>query len=571
MKHLKKMMALVIAMVMVLSMSISVFAEGEAVTVQITNGEYDSDYYEKGADEINYSAHTYKAAQILAATAYDSETGEYSGLSWGEDVSDPAALLAALKADDTWGDVFEDYVTDAADVTNDNPQFTAASFAKAISSATADQAKALAQVLKSLYANTGTEISGTNAVTLPGIGYYLIDDVTTDLDDDAANPVILFAGPGSNKVRIKVDKPSQDKEVKENVKAEWNEVADYNIGDAVPFKITSKVPNVENFENYTMKFTDTMSDGLTLYEQWTGEEPSNIEAAGLKITIGDDITNDAAVTYTPADHGFEIELTVKDEGELADWAVSGTEITIEFYGVLNEDAEIGLPGNTNTSKLEYSNNPDDDESSTETPDDTVIVFTYELDVNKIDGATEYALPGAQFALQAASGEHNGKWAVLNEDGYIVKWQDNAPEEDAAADADGLNALLTSDDEGNFKIVGLDDGTYTLREIKAPAGYNTIEDITLVVTGTTVHGEDYTDALEHTPANALTDLTLTVDDEEPTSGDTSTGIVSTIVENNSGATLPETGGVGTTIFYIIGAILVIGAGIILVTRRRMSAN
>ena len=578
MKKFKKMMALAIAMVMVLSMSMAVFADDEPVTITIQNGEYDTDFYTKGADEINYATHTYTAAQILAATAYDSTKDEYTGLTWGAQVTDPAALLTALKADATWGTTFANYVIAAADVDDTHPQFTAASFAKAISTAadSSAQAKALAQVLKGLYAGQGTAVSGTSEVALPGIGYYLIDDTTTSLTDDAANPVILFAAPGSNKIRIKADKPSQDKQVKENEAAkttaaslddQWNEVSDYSIGDAVPYRITSKVPNADAYTTYNMKFTDTMSSGLTLYELWTGEAPTNTTAANLKVTIGTtDVTNQIpAANITKTAQGFELTLPIKANGTQATWAPAGADITIEFFGVLNQSAVIGLDGNTNKSKLEYSNNPDDDTSKTETPEDTVITFTYELDVNKIDGATEYALPGAQFALKATDGEHSGKYAVVNADGKIVKWQDAAPAADAAA-VDGLNALLVSDASGNFNVTGLDDGKYSLEEIKAPAGYNTIDAIAIEIIGGTVHTADGESA-----AAALTSLDITANGAETIDGNINAGTVGVTVENNSGATLPETGGIGTTLFYVIGAILVIGAGILLVTRRRMSAN
>lgn len=584
---MKRILSLVLALMMVFTLAVS-FAEGngseggseggssESTTtpVTITIGEYDESYYTKGADEINYATHTFKAAQILAATAYDDDTKEYSGLTWGAQVtSNPSELLTALKADATWGTTFANYVTAAADVDNTHPQFTAASFAKAISGANDSKAKALAQVLKALYAGQGTEIKGTSAVELPGIGYYLIDDVTTSLENDAANPVVLFAGPGDTKVRIKADKPSQDKQVKENeaAKATWNEVADYNIGDAVPFKITSKVPNADAYTTYTMKFTDTMSAGLTLFDNWpnTSVAPSNVTTAeNIKVEIGgEDVTDETGVTITKTglqDATFTVELKIKESGTQKTWASAGDAIVISYYGVLNQSAVVGLDGNTNKSKLEYSNNPDDDTSKTETPEDTVIVFTYELDVNKIDGATEAVLPGAQFALKATDGEHSGKYVVVNGDGKVVDWQTTAPEADAAA-VDGKTALLTSGSDGKFNVIGLDDGEYSLEEIKAPSGYNTISAIAIKIIAGTVHTAD-----GETASAALTELKIDVAGTE-TEGTISTGIVETTVENNSGATLPSTGGIGTTIFYVLGSVMALGALVLLVTKRRVNVQ
>ena len=127
-------------------------------------------------------------------------------------------------------------------------------------------------------------------------------------------------------------------------------------------------------------------------------------------------------------------------------------------------------------------------------------------------------------------------------------------------------MLTSDENGMFKVAGLDEGTYLLREIVAPTGYNMLSaDITVVITATTSTTWDGVNA-----NTALTKLEVTADGKAGT-GDVSTGIAGITVENNKGATLPETGGIGTTIFYVLGAILVLGAGVLLVTKKRMSAD
>lgn len=127
-------------------------------------------------------------------------------------------------------------------------------------------------------------------------------------------------------------------------------------------------------------------------------------------------------------------------------------------------------------------------------------------------------------------------------------------------------MLTSDENGMFKVAGLDEGTYLLREIVAPTGYNMLTaDITVVITATTSttwNGEN--------ASTALTKLEVTAGGKT-TEGNTSTGIVGITVENNKGATLPETGGIGTTIFYVLGAILVLGAGVLLVVKKRMGAD
>ena len=133
-------------------------------------------------------------------------------------------------------------------------------------------------------------------------------------------------------------------------------------------------------------------------------------------------------------------------------------------------------------------------------------------------------------------------------------------------------ILTSAENGLFNIAGLDDGTYYLREIQAPNGYNLLEaDVQLDIAATTANGQEW----DGDPETALEGLnmTITVGEAEPTQvpGVLADGTVGVTVENNQGATLPETGGMGTTLFYIIGGLLVVGAGILLVVRIRMKAH
>ena len=567
MKKFKRVLALLTAAVLVMSMGM-----GAMATEPTVNGtDYDHAYFTPAAEEVSLIGHTFNAVQIVKAEEYDATKKSYEGLSWGAQIEDQeAALLTALQADDTLKDDFKDFVINPAEVTEEHPLFTAAAFADVIegyigSDNTAQQ-EALIKVIKGLNL-TGQSITvteGMDPVELQaGIGLYMIDDTTTisSTGNDVVNASILMAAPGSNYIRIKVDKPTQDKEVKENTKAEWNEVSDYNIGDYVPYRIKSKIPNAAKFDNYTMTFTDEMSNGLTFADEVEGVT----DAHKLKVTVGETTLASTDYTLTPSEHGFTLELPVKTEDDGQKYT-EGSDIVIEFFGLLNKDAEIGTDGNTNKSKLTYSNDPDST-STTATPLDTVITFTYELDVEKIDGVTKEALPGAQFALKATTGDHAGKYAIVDDNGILSGWADEKP----AADDTTNGALLIADAEGKFKVVGLDDGEYSLTEVKAPAGYNPIPDVVVVIKGTTDNESDYTDNLENVPASALTKLEVNVPENTENhweEGNTASGAVTVVVENNSGASLPETGGIGTTIFYIIGGILVIGAGVLLVSRRRM---
>ena len=204
------------------------------------------------------------------------------------------------------------------------------------------------------------------------------------------------------------------------------------------------------------------------------------------------------------------------------------------------------------------------------------MFTYELDGTKVDGETQAALQNAQFVLlNGAKSE-----AAMVENGKVTGWVKVATEA-AAGDVQmpgtyeewverygDQNVILTSAADGIFKIAGLDDGTYYLREIQAPAGYNLLEeDVQLVITADTKNVQDWAGD----PGQALTALNIRVNDGELQPGNTETGIVNVTVANNQGATLPETGGMGTTLFYIIGGLLVVGAGVLLVVRIRMKAH
>ena len=223
-------------------------------------------------------------------------------------------------------------------------------------------------------------------------------------------------------------------------------------------------------------------------------------------------------------------------------------IEVIYSAHLNDEAlvnhESGNTTNKNGVNLKYSNNPNagGENELGQTPDDYVWVFTYDVENTKYSDKVNPAniLAGAGFTL------YDGETAIqlYKKDGeFFVYDADNAPE--------GVEVLteITSQTDGTFNINGLDAGTYTLKETKVPAGYNKCEDITIVISATHSEDED---------ANSAT-TTLT----EATKG------MHNDIVNKNGTTLPETGGIGTTMFYVIGAILVVGAAVVMITRKRMS--
>ena len=594
MKKARKLTAVLLSLVMLLALVVPASA-AENYSITIHNDK---------------TGHTYEAYQIFAGTvSSDEETnGETGGpmlgdITWGSGV-DGAALLAALKAADE-----EKYgaCTTAADVAE----------ALGTETATAADAAAFADIaaqhLTATVAGTATAPNDGGNYIIEGLpaGYYLVKDSLQEDDNQTGQVLSDYIVQVLGNVTMEPKDsgiPTLEKKVAEEGKGNegkynqdggygtyYNDVADWNIGDSVPFKLIASMPDaaeIAAYDTYSYTFHDTLDPGLTL-EQKAGEDQTTF-AIYFVNTKNEDPRAEGFQYLDAAKYDVNIDaetnsftIAIDDLKTLMVTTAGGQQIPatnydyiVIFYdAVLNANAEIGLPGNDNTAYLEFSNNPTGDGTG-RTEDDKVIVFTYELDGTKVDGETQAALQNAQFVLlNGAKSE-----AAMVENGKVTGWAKVATEA-AAGDVQmpgtyeewverygDQNVILTSAADGIFKIAGLDDGTYYLREIQAPNGYNLLEeDVQLVITADTENGQNWAGD----PATALTalNMTITVGEAGPTQvrGDLEGGTVGVTVENNQGATLPETGGMGTTLFYIIGGLLVVGAGILLVVRIRMKAH
>ncbi len=516
MKNMKKLAGLLLALVMVLSMAV-VSAEGDsaATTYSIT---------------INNTAtgHTYEAYQIFKGDLSKDEKGEnvLSNIEWGTGISE--AGVTAL------GDA-------AAKAESLKTEADAKAFADAVAPYLADVAASSGEPAEGKYTISGLEA-----------GYYLVKDKDNSLDgkDDAYTEYMIkvvenvTAAPKGNSPMVEKKVKDTNDSVADST-TDWQDSADYDIGDDVPFQLKATLAgNVESYNTYKVIFHDTLSAGLTYN-------------ADAKVYLGEgetrtDVTDEFTITE---ENGT---LTISCDNVKAFGATNNSIITVEYTAKLNENAVLGEAGNPNIVYLEYSNNPnwvpgeepdeEDEEPTGETPEDKVIVFTYKVVVNKVTSNPDYdpevegseetiALPGAGFTLYKKTGvDEEGKaiWTRIGEE-------------------------LKGDEMTTFEWKGLDDGDYKLEETTTPAGYNTIEPIEFTITAE--H-----DVLSDNPA-----LTKLEGGELATGEFKATGIIEADVVNQSGTTLPETGGIGTTIFYVAGGLLVAGAVILLVTKRRMKMH
>ena len=525
-------------------------------------------------------------------------------ITWGSGV-DGGALLTALQA---------------ANAGKYGTCTTAADVAEALGAegATAADAAAFADIaaqhLTATVEGTATAPNDDGNYIIEGLpaGYYLVKDSLQEDDNQTGQVLSDYIVQVLGNVTMEPkssDIPTLEKKVAEEGKGNegkynqdggygthYNDVADWNIGDNVPFKLIASVPDADEiaaYETYSYTIHDTLDAGLTL-QQKNGEDQTTFAIYFVKTKNEDPRAQgfqylDAGkynATINAETNSFTIAF--KDLKTLVVETADGQEIPatnydymVIFYDAqLNENADIGLNGNENTAYLEFSNDPNGDGLG-RTAEDTVIVFTYELDGTKVDGAdVNTKLAGARFVLLNGGGT---RAARVDETGKLTGWVEPDDIKEGLTgtnDREKMNELtnedfanaglvITSGADGTFKIAGLDDGTYYLREIQAPNGYNLLEeDVELVIAATTANGQAWNSGIA---ADALTGLTITVNDGEPQPGNTETGIVNVTVENNQGATLPETGGMGTTLFYIIGGLLVVGAGILLVVRIRMKAH
>lgn len=615
---MKKAISILLCLMLVLSMAAPVFAADHNHTITIAN------------DNVAHPTYVYKAYQIFSGDL--DEAGTLSNIEWGTGVNG-AALLAALKSIDAYKDCndAEDVAAVLAkNSAHDNE--VAVAFADLVSTYTLtdpagkdEESNRTYAYLNTANAKTSTfdDVSKNYEIEVEGDGYYLV--INTTIPVDGAGNVTenttfsrhILQVVRDVKVSHKGTFPTSGKVINEN--GEKKNVNEASIGDVIDFDIWGTLPsNIAFYDTYFYRFNDTMSKGLT----FNNDVVVTIKNAGKPDVVVTEYFWINATTYNPTT-GTQITIAIQDLLALRHLKDSNgdpvvidphTQVVVDYTATLNENAVIGVEGNPNILDLDFSNNPnvDGDPSITppppgpeepvpqypigETPDHQTITYTTELKITKVNGKNEI-LPGAEFALTGngvnivlISGDYfrlataedteptGGWWYLLKDSTYTQV----APRDDDPA-TDGVNednkdayesttdryvredfAIVDSEDNtltnvkafvdetsGIVKFTGLGAGTYTLTETVTPKGFNTIDPIKF---------EILFNAETKTFSSSNNEIDL----------DIVNGVFTTTVVNEAGSKLPSTGGMGTTLFYVFGSVMFVGAAVLLITKKRMAA-
>ena len=376
MRTMQKLVCILMAVALLLSLSLAVFADATTPhTITIENPDANDD-------------HTYTAYQVFVGK-YNEATNTLSDVAWGDGVN-ATDLLADLQSIPAFAGC-----TTAAEVVQVLAQYNDNS----------EEVRAFAALVDK---NTTTAAgSGTTdiangdpaVINVVGDGYYYVKDTTPpeDLETDTYSDYILLVEGDVTVTAKDTTGVTSEKKVKDIndstlVGSDWQDSADYDIGDPVPFQLKGTVAaDYDKYNSYTLIFHDVECEGLT-FDSITG-----VFVDGVEIDAGYTLVTDPTDECT-----FEV---VFEDLKAIDAVVAGSVITVEYISILNEDAVIGEPGNPNVMYMEYSNNPTDETSTGTTPEDKVVVFTYEVVVDKVD-ENGNPLTGAEFQLE--------KWVIDEE-------------------------------------------------------------------------------------------------------------------------------------------------------------
>lgn len=602
-KNFKLVLALVLSVMMILGSVAALANEQSQHTITINNTDQNV-------------SHSYEAYQVFVGKLDAGQT-KLSDIQWGSGVNGDN-LLNALKADTTYGSYFTNCTTAAkvAEVLGATP-FVSTNGDGAAAGAIDSIASIISQHLTSTKADfTEAQAGKSYTASVTGDGYYFIKDTTTTLTGTNGSDTkskFLLAVVKDTSIAAKDTHLTPDKEILKANGQSFDRVKQDTaaVGDTVTFEVTIPVPDTKKYQKgFVFDMQDKLPVGMTFMgitsvKVGNSDVPYTLTVAERSpagsTTYGDFASYtapaDAAAAVTTAG-GQKIKLdftNFKANAEAGNWI--GNNLVVTYTAVVNDDADFTPTGNENEVWFDYSNDPNSDYTGDnptgpigETPHDKTKTFLINLEIDKTgdNGATS-ALEGAEFEI--TSSDYNvtlvtgERYVEDNTEGTYYQLKDGsytttAPTDDTASMYTDRNkkykkesytdSLVTPGSENkvtvitgaNGKIVlkGLKPGTYSVKETKAPTGYNLDPNTYTLKVNWTYNDSTKTGAFEKDNSSSA-----------GVTWDGSNAKVSITIDNKSGSTLPSTGGIGTTIFYIAGSILVLAAAILLITKRRMGNN
>lgn len=533
-KVIKKLLAALLAVAMVCAMAIPAFAE---------NSEGDVD-----------SHHTYSAFQIFKGDVEGNNIKDFkiSNVDWGSNIINNS----------------DDFLNKLREADHIGPLFTNAKSAQEVLAVISqwhdsdDYSIAFARfVCHYLYSNDANPTyvvrSGSNALTIPEAkaGYYLFVDTTDFSKDDSYhsyNSFLLMVTKGNWNVPItpKAEKPTVEKKVYDNPDGTstggFGSSADHAINEKFQFQLTATLPDSTNraydyYDKYSVIFHDTLSDGIT-YDKDDELDSVVIKSNGNTYNITDSSKYTIDTTDLESQNSFVVNIDVKACAKDAGFDLNDSAtITVTYTAHLNDKAYVNTAGgstsNINKVYLTYSNNPKDELSIGKTPESTpVYVYTYQLNNTKHqDTEKGPALEGACFRLYSDEAcTDQSEVQLYQKDGFYYPIKDVLGKEAVE---------MKSAANGTFNVKGLDAGTYYLKEITPPDGYSACKVIPVTIKAD--HSRN--DQVNLEGSNLTNDI---------------------VNIKAGGITLPSTGGIGTTLFYVVGGGLMVAAIVLLVTKKRM---
>lgn len=606
MSSCKRWIAALIAAVIMVSLAVPAWAV-DTYTLSITS---------------ETKGHNYKAYQVFGGTiakAPGTDTDTLVNIVWGDGVNGSALLNALKTAEFTNPEYTPDSgkpqkitpfasVTSAQDVadvlTGWGPNAVQLDeFAEVVGAhLNEDNAETPLPEDKEVQSTSEGKTIYTTTIKELSAGYYLLCEGDMDTPAEGENnhrayTKFILELVGNTTVEAKADAPSIEKKILESPDAEQGkDTTVANVGDSVLFRLTGTIPEMDGYDKYFYIVTDTLSKGLDFDNVQSVVLNNNSGRQESVLSKDDDYT--LTVTKNPEDGTTALKFVFKDFIQYKEYA--GGTIVIKYTATLNQNAVIGNSGNPNSVHLEYSNDPNydykgdneptGDDPMGQTPEDYVIVYTGAVQVRKVDSDGK-ALTGAGFTLTGQGANQvkvtTNKFVEDNENGTYYKLKDGtytttAPTPETTNQYDnpdqkyaleqtvawtGTNTSSTTiagdvGQDGYLTFGGLGEGRYTIEETTVPTGYNKIDNITVtlsfappqtVVTGRETGTWSATYKVGNgTPGAASVD------------GD---GTIHFQVENRSGAVLPSTGGMGTTLFVAGGLVLMVVAATLLVVRAR----